>query len=55
MLDDTSLLENLVGSTKSCIQYFEEGGKVLLAGNGGSDADAQHIAGEFVIRFIFDA
>ncbi len=28
--------------------------KVLLVGNGGSAADAQHIAGEFVSRFAFD-
>lgn len=28
------------------------GGKVLLFGNGGSAADAQHIAGEFVVRFL---
>jgi D-sedoheptulose 7-phosphate isomerase len=31
-----------------------EGKKILLAGNGGSAADAQHIAGEFVSRFNFD-
>src|SRR3954454_8037814 len=30
------------------------GGKILLAGNGGSAADAQHIAAEFVGRFIND-
>ena len=30
------------------------GGKILLAGNGGSAADAQHWAGEFVNRFILD-
>ncbi len=30
------------------------GGKLLLAGNGGSAADAQHIAGEFLSRFKFD-
>ncbi|WP_321811200.1 MULTISPECIES: D-sedoheptulose 7-phosphate isomerase [unclassified Burkholderia] len=33
---------------------FRAGNKVLLAGNGGSAADAQHIAGEFVSRFNFD-
>ena len=33
---------------------MQSGGKVLLAGNGGSAADAQHIAGEFVSRFAFD-
>jgi len=33
---------------------LKSGGKVLLAGNGGSAADAQHIAAEFVGRFIND-
>ena len=33
------------------IDCFQNGGKVLLCGNGGSAADAQHIAGEFVGRF----
>ncbi|MGB7070957.1 MAG: D-sedoheptulose 7-phosphate isomerase, partial [Pyrinomonadaceae bacterium] len=32
-------------------QTFERGGKVLICGNGGSAADAQHIAAEFVGRF----
>ncbi|MDT4954618.1 MAG: D-sedoheptulose 7-phosphate isomerase [Acidobacteriota bacterium] len=31
---------------------FSAGGKLLLCGNGGSSADAQHIAGEFVNRFL---
>jgi D-sedoheptulose 7-phosphate isomerase len=30
------------------------GNKVLLAGNGGSAGDSQHIAGEFVSRLFFD-
>ena len=33
---------------------FRNGGKVMLAGNGGSAADAQHIAAEFVSRFFYD-
>src|SRR5260370_16544631 len=33
---------------------LKSGGKVLFAGNGGSAADAQHIAAEFVGRFIND-
>ena len=35
-------------------QCFESGGKLLIAGNGGSAADAQHFAAEFVGRFSFD-
>ncbi|MBP9788880.1 MAG: D-sedoheptulose 7-phosphate isomerase, partial [Acinetobacter sp.] len=37
-----------------CIHCLQHDGKILLAGNGGSAADAQHIAGEFVSRFAFD-
>lgn len=33
---------------------YANGNKVLIAGNGGSAADAQHIAAEFVSRFFFD-
>ncbi len=33
---------------------YKNGNKTLIAGNGGSAADAQHIAGEFVSRFYFD-
>jgi D-sedoheptulose 7-phosphate isomerase len=36
------------------IECFRAGHKVLLCGNGGSAADAQHVAGEFVNRFRFD-
>jgi D-sedoheptulose 7-phosphate isomerase len=35
-------------------QAFRNGGKVMIAGNGGSAADAQHIAGEFLSRLNFD-
>ncbi len=30
------------------------GGKLLVAGNGGSAGDAQHIAGEFIVRLMYD-
>ncbi len=36
------------------VESINAGGKVLIAGNGGSAADAQHIAGEFVGRFLYD-
>ncbi len=37
-----------------CIQAFKEGNKVLFCGNGGSAADAQHLAAELSGRFYFD-
>lgn len=33
-------------------ECFSAGGKLLLCGNGGSSCDAQHIAGEFINRFL---
>jgi D-sedoheptulose 7-phosphate isomerase len=37
-----------------CIEAYRAQNKVLLAGNGGSAADAQHIAGELVGKLAFD-
>jgi D-sedoheptulose 7-phosphate isomerase len=37
-----------------CCQAMRGGHKLLIAGNGGSAADAQHIAGEFISRLMFD-
>jgi D-sedoheptulose 7-phosphate isomerase len=54
MLKDNSLLARLEDVATECVKCIRAGGKVLLAGNGGSAADAQHIAGEFVSRFAFD-
>lgn len=54
MLANDALLARLEGAAEACITALGNGGKILLAGNGGSAADAQHIAGEFVSRFAFD-
>lgn len=54
MLADTALLARVEEAALACIDGMKGGHKILLAGNGGSAADAQHIAGEFVSRFAFD-
>lgn len=54
VLRDESLMAEILQVTAACIRTYQNGGKVLLAGNGGSAADAQHIAAEFVSRFNFD-
>lgn len=54
MSADTALRSRLEQAALACIHCLHAGGKILLAGNGGSAADAQHIAGEFVSRFAFD-
>ncbi len=54
MLADEQLLATLAQAALACIECLQKGGKILIAGNGGSAADAQHIAGELVSRFAFD-
>jgi D-sedoheptulose 7-phosphate isomerase len=54
MHDDMALRRRVQAAAVACIDCLRGGGKVLLAGNGGSAADAQHIAGELVSRFAFD-
>lgn len=54
MLSEISLLDRLEAAAEACISAYKNGSKILIAGNGGSAADAQHIAGEFVSRFAFD-
>ncbi len=50
--------ENLIGKIKDVAEIVESkyrsGNKLLIAGNGGSAADSQHIAAEFVSRFFYD-
>jgi len=41
----------IVAIAERIVETFRRGGKLLLCGNGGSAADAQHIAAEFVSRF----
>jgi D-sedoheptulose 7-phosphate isomerase len=47
----TAAVENIA---KVCCSALRSGNKILFAGNGGSAADAQHLAGELVGRFNFD-
>lgn len=54
VLNDTSLLERVEQLTNAIVKAFQGGNKVLLCGNGGSAADAQHIAAEFSGRFYTD-
>jgi D-sedoheptulose 7-phosphate isomerase len=54
MLADSALLSRVEAAASACIAAMKNNRKILLAGNGGSAADAQHIAGEFVSRFAFD-
>jgi D-sedoheptulose 7-phosphate isomerase len=54
LMGDDQLLNDLQKCTDSCVGALRSGGKILVAGNGGSAADAQHFAGELVSSFYFD-
>lgn len=51
LLEDKVLLAQIAGVTREFITALSSGRKILLFGNGGSAADCQHIAAEFVGRF----
>ncbi|MBI2437438.1 MAG: D-sedoheptulose 7-phosphate isomerase [Lentisphaerae bacterium] len=54
ILADAALLGLIQQIAEQAVRVYRAGHKLLLAGNGGSAADAQHIAGELVNRFRFD-
>jgi D-sedoheptulose 7-phosphate isomerase len=49
-----ALGEKIVDAANVIAESLKSGGKVLLFGNGGSAADAQHLAAEFVGRFVLE-
>jgi D-sedoheptulose 7-phosphate isomerase len=52
--DDHDFLAAVGAIADRIAQTLRSGGKLLIAGNGGSAADAQHVAAEFLSRFGFD-
>lgn len=54
MLQDDALLLRMEQAVRACLDCLRQGGKILLAGNGGSAADAQHMAAEFVSRYAIE-
>ncbi|MCK9220431.1 MAG: D-sedoheptulose 7-phosphate isomerase [Bacteroidales bacterium] len=54
ILADASLIQEIRDIAQTCTEAFCNGNKVLFCGNGGSAADAQHLAAEFSGRFYYD-
>jgi D-sedoheptulose 7-phosphate isomerase len=52
--NNESLLDTIEEVAKKCVALYKTDKKTILAGNGGSAADAQHIAAELVGRYGFD-
>jgi D-sedoheptulose 7-phosphate isomerase len=51
---DRDFMATIGGIADRIARTLRDGGKLLIAGNGGSAADAQHVAAEFLSRFGFD-
>ena len=54
LLNDKNLINVIENVAFKIINCYKSGGKVLICGNGGSAADAQHIAAELSGRFYYD-
>ena len=54
LLDDKEIIAQIEILSQKCLEALKNGGKIILAGNGGSFADAQHLSAEFTSRFLFD-
>lgn len=54
VLNDDALLKTIEAVTSVCVAAFKADKKVFFCGNGGSAADAQHLAAEFSGRFYSD-
>src|SRR6185312_12868322 len=54
ILNDDQILQTVNDCVNIIVSAFEKGNKVLFCGNGGSAADAQHLAAEFSGRFYTD-
>ena len=54
LLADASLMEKITVIAGLIVDAYRAGHKTMWAGNGGSAADAQHMAGELVNKFSFD-
>jgi D-sedoheptulose 7-phosphate isomerase len=54
LCDDATLIAGIEAVTQRAAETLRAGRTILLAGNGGSAADAQHLAAELIGRFAYD-
>jgi D-sedoheptulose 7-phosphate isomerase len=54
ILDDEVIQKGILDAALMCIQSLKENNKILFCGNGGSAADAQHLAAELSGRYLKD-
>ena len=54
LIGDNSFFEQIIKVSKVIVTSIKKGGKILICGNGGSAADAQHFAAELVNKFMME-
>lgn len=54
IINDKGLIDRIYKAADLCIESLKDGGKIHFCGNGGSAADAQHLAAELSGRFYYD-
>ena len=54
ILTDKDLIKRINDAALMCVESLKNGGKIHFCGNGGSAADAQHLAAELSGRFYYD-
>jgi len=54
LFSDEESLNVFSSAIETLLSTYKNGGKLFLAGNGGSAADSQHLAAEFISRLVFD-
>lgn len=54
ILSDADLIDRIENAALLCVESLRKGGKIHFCGNGGSAADAQHLAAELSGRFYYD-
>lgn len=53
-LSDDLIISQIESLANNCLSSLKKGGKIIFCGNGGSFADSQHLAAEFISRLRFD-
>ena len=54
ILNNEQLINTIAQTAEQIVRCYQQWGKVLFCGNGGSAADAQHLAAELSGRFYYD-
>ena len=54
LLEDETVIQTIAEIVELCVEAIQSGNKIFFCGNGGSSADAQHLAAELSGRYYYD-